>query len=351
VEASSAILAQSEEAVRQTIAQVADGTYAFEDYVDDDGITDSPIRIAVEITVRKGEMIVDLSGCSAQVAGPVNCTLNIAKSAIYYAVITGLGGEFQANSGCYAPIKIVAPEGTVVNALPPAPVVSRINVGHRVVNVILGALAQAKPGSIPAAYYGVSYFYALQTVSASAARTIYVDSIVGGWGAEPNRDGASTFSCGLHNLASIPIEMIERHHPITFTRYSMRPDSGGAGRQRGGLGMIREWRLEAAQGALSVSFDRFRYAPFGVDGGGSGATGRLSLTRDGKREELRSKMIGMRLHKGDVVTIETSGGGGFGPPAERSRTAIAADIRAGYVTDDSAKRDYGYAPDLPRHGS
>ncbi len=336
------ILAQSENAVREAIAQLPEGTYSFEDYVDDDGITESPIRVAVSIKVDGSRMVVDLSGCGPQVPGPVNCTLNIAKSAIYYAVMAGLGGEFQANAGCYRPIEIVTTEGSIVDARPPAPVVSRINVGHRLVNTILGALAGARPESIPAAYYGVSYFYALQTFNDRGETSIYVDSIVGGWGGEPARDGASSFSCGLHNLASIPIEAIEARDPITFTRYGLRPNSGGAGRYRGGLGMIREWRLEADAGSLLASFDRFKFAPYGLHGGKAGARGRLCLTRDGRVEELRSKVVGIQLRKGDVVTIETSGGGGFGSPQDRPRSAVLADVTAGYLTLEQAHLDYGY---------
>ena len=259
--------------------------------------------------------------------------------AVYYAVIAGLGGEFQANSGCYSPIEVIAPEGTVVNAQPPAPVVNRIAVGHRVVNVILGALSQARPDHIPAAYYGVSYLYALQAAEGDQKGSVYLDSIVGGWGAEPSRDGASSFSCGLHNIASIPIEMIEDRHPITFTRYALRPDSGGAGKYRGGLGMIREWRLESDEGVFAANFDRFRHPPFGLDGGAPGAVGRLTLSRNGETQALGSKVGGVTLRRGDVITVETSGGGGFGAPSERDPAAVEADVETGYVTVASAVSD------------
>lgn len=340
-QASAQILEQSEAAVRRTIESVPDGEYAFEDYVDDDGISPDPIRIAVRLSVSGDRAIVDFTGTSSQAAGPINCTLNVAKCSVYYAVIAGLGGEFQANSGCYSPIEVIAPEGTVVNAQPPAPVVNRIAVGHRVVNVILGALSQARPDHIPAAYYGVSYLYALQANDGDQKGSVYLDSIVGGWGAEPSRDGASSFSCGLHNIASIPIEMIEDRHPIMFTRYALRPDSGGAGKYRGGLGMIREWRLESEEGVFAANFDRFRYPPFGLDGGGSGAVGRLTLSRDGETRALGSKVGGVTLRRGDVITVETSGGGGFGAPSERDPTAIEADVETGYVTVASAASDYG----------
>ena len=340
-QASAQILDQSETAVRRTIESVPDGDYAFEDYVDDDGISTDPIRIAVRLLVSGDRVIVDFTGTSPQAAGPINCTLNVAKCAVYYAVIAGLGGEFQANSGCYSPIEVIAPEGTVVNAQPPAPVVNRIAVGHRVVNVILGALSQARPDHIPAAYYGVSYLYALQAADGERKGSVYLDSIVGGWGAEPSRDGASSFSCGLHNIASIPIEMIEDRHPIVFTRYALRPDSGGTGKYRGGLGMVREWRLESDTGVFAANFDRFRHPPFGLEGGGPGAVGRLTLSREGESQALKSKVGGIALRRGDVITVETSGGGGFGDPMERDPAAVKTDVETGYVTVAAAASDYG----------
>jgi len=340
-QAAAQILDQSESAVRRTIESVPDGEYAFEDYVDDDGISTDPIRIAVRLMVSGDRVIVDFTGTSPQAAGPINCTLNVAKCAVYYAVIAGLGGEFQANSGCYSPIEVIAPEGTVVNAQPPAPVVNRIAVGHRVVNVIVGALSQARPDHIPAAYYGVSYLYALQASDGKKKGSVYLDSIVGGWGAEPSRDGASSFSCGLHNIASIPIEMIEDRHPIVFTRYALRQDSGGAGKYRGGLGMVREWRLESDEGVFAANFDRFRHAPFGLEGGGPGAVGRLTLSREGETRALKSKVGGIALRRGDVITVETSGGGGFGYPSERDPAAVQTDVETGYVTVAAAASDYG----------
>jgi len=329
---SSQILDQSEAAIRRTIESVPDGEYVFEDFVDDDGINDEPIRIAVRLTVSGDRVLVDFGGTSPQVAGPVNCTLNVAKCAVYYAVIAGLGGEFQANSGCYAPIEVVAPYGSVVNAKSPASVVNRIAVGHRIVNVILGALSHARPDHIPAAYFGVSYLYTLQASEGADKGPVYLDSIVGGWGAEPNRDGASSFSCGLHNLASIPIEMVEDRHPVVFTRYALRPNSGGAGKYRGGLGMIREWRLESDSGVFAANFDRFHHPPFGLQGGEPGAVGRLTLTRDGQIQALGSKVSGVALRRGDVITVETSGGGGFGNPDERNADAIQMDLDTGSVS-------------------
>ena len=159
-----------------------------------------------------------------------------------------------------------------------------------------------------------------------------VEIEVGGCGAHPDGDGASAHSFGMHNNASIPIEMIESDVPVTFMSYGLVPDSGGAGRHRGGLGLTRSWRIDAETATFTAQMDRFRFAPFGLLGGGPGAVGTLVLRRDGSEQPLHSKVSNMRFAKGDVITLVTSGGGGLGPAGERSVDAVAADVRAGYVT-------------------
>lgn len=335
------ILAQSEQAMRAAIAAMPDGDYVFEDVVDDDGITDEPLTIKVTLTIAGDRARVDFTGSSKQAAGSVNCTLNMSKSAAYFALMSGAGGDFAANSGCYAPIEVVAPVGTVVNCRSPAPVVNRMLTGHRVVNVVTGALAQAVPDRIPAAYYGVSYVYSLGTEKADGSPDVYLEIEVGGWGAHPEEDGASAFSAGFHNLANSPVEMVESMHPVTFLGYGLTPDSGGGGEMRGGLGLHREWRLDAERGTFSTSFDRFRTPPFGLAGGRPGAPGRLVLRHNGQRRDMPSKNSGLALRKGDVVRLETSGGGGFGEPETRDRDAVARDLRDGYISEAAAKDIYG----------
>jgi N-methylhydantoinase B len=333
------MLEQAEAAMRKRIAALQPGRFAFEDFLDDDGIGQTPVRVAVDCTIGTDGLAFDFSRSAAQVPVPINCTRNVLVSAVNYAVIAALGEGITVNSGCYAPVKVVAPLGTVVNARAPAPVVNRMTIAHRIVNAVMGALAQALPQRIPAAYYGVSYVCMLESVQADGTRRIYFDSEVGGWGAEPGRDGANAFSCGLHNIAAVPIEMLESAHPLVFTTYALRPDSAGAGRWRGGTGLVREWRLEAPEGRFAATFDRFTIAPYGLQGGGPGATGRLLLTRnDGTMIELRSKLSDLALQAGDTIRIETSGGGGYGPPEARDPAAIAADLAHGYTTGTNPGR-------------
>jgi N-methylhydantoinase B len=330
--AMAAVLDQSEVAMRSAISAIPDGTYTFEDFVDDDGQEAIGIKIRASVTIEGDKALIDLSGSSPQVPGPVNCTVNMAKSGVYCALLMAAGGGVMANTGAYRPIEIIAQEGTVVSARSPAPVANRMATGHRIVTTVLGALAIANPEAIPAAYYGVSYVAALSAPDASGERRVYFEIEVGGWGGHPESDGANGFSAGFHNLANSPLEMCEALFPVVFTRYGLIPDSGGDGEYRGGLGLAREWRLEADWGVLSGNFDRFRFPPYGLNGGKPGAPGRFMLTRDGNTKQLPSKISGVQLKRGDKVRLDTSGGGGWGDPARRDPEARLADQRAGYVS-------------------
>lgn len=329
------IQAQSEAAMRAAIAAIPDGTYEFEDFVDDDGIErDRPLRIRVALTVHGDSLTVDLAGSSPQAVGPVNCTLNMTRSAVICGVMMALGAEVPANAGCYRPVTVKAPEGLVVNARSPAPVANRMATGHRIVTTVLGAFAAAMPGKVPAAYYGVSYAYALNCFLADGRRQVYFDLECGGWGAHPEEDGASGFSCGFHNIANAPVEMLENTLPVTFMEYGLVPDTGGRGRTRGGLGLARAFRLDAPAGAFAANLERFKFAPYGLAGGEAGRPGRLTITRAGagKPEELPSKLSGLAVARGDVIRLQTAGGGGYGDPGERPRSAVERDLREGYTT-------------------
>ncbi|UPG74550.1 hydantoinase B/oxoprolinase family protein (plasmid) [Roseomonas gilardii subsp. gilardii] len=325
------ILDGSERAMRAMIGRIPDGHYEFEDFLDDDGITDAPIRIHAAITVRGEELTVDLSGCGPQALGPVNATLASANSAVSYAVMAVADAPIPANAGCYRPITVIAPEGTIVSARHPAPVANRIAATHRLATTLLGALHQAVPERVPAAYYGVSYVCSFQTVQESGERGVLVEIEVGGSGAHPEGDGLSAFTFGMHNNSNIPAEMIESELPLTIMRYGLLPGSGGAGRYRGGLGLVREWRIDAREAVFTANAERFRFRPYGLAGGEPGSAGRLVLMRDGEVRSLGSKVNNLRLRQGDVIRLETSGGGGFGPPEKRAPEAQERDRVLGYV--------------------
>jgi N-methylhydantoinase B len=325
---------QSELSMRAAVAEILDGVYEFEDFVDDDGIEmGKPLRIHVVLTISGEELHFDLSGSSAQAKGPVNCTYNMTDSAVVCGVLMSLARDIPANAGCYRPIRITAPEGLCVNARSPAPVANRMAVGHRVVNAVMGAFAQATPDKVSAAYYGVSYVYALNCIEEDGSREVYFDVEAGGWGGHPDEDGANGFSCGFHNLANAPVEMLENAHPITFTTYGLEPGSGGAGKHRGGLGLTRAFRVDSAAGTFSASLDRFTHPPYGLSGGEAGAGGRLTLQRagSGQVEQLSSKVSGVEVEQGDILSLTTSGGGGWGHAADRDPAAVRDDAENGYT--------------------
>jgi N-methylhydantoinase B/oxoprolinase/acetone carboxylase alpha subunit len=337
IEAGRRILDMSEAAMRAAILRMPDGVYAFEDVLDDDGIEiGRPIRLHVRLTVAGDEIAVDLSGCSPQVTGPTNATLASSNSAVMFAVMAAsvAPGDppLAANAGCYRPVRTIAPEGLVVNARFPAPVVHRIAVTHRLLNAMFGALHQVVPDRIPAAYYGNSYVCTFQTVAETTGRReVLVEIEIGGSGAHPAKDGVNALSSGMHNNSNIPIEMIESGMPLTVTRYALRPGSGGAGARRGGLGLVREWRVDSDRCLFTANMDRFVHAPYGLAGGGPAEVGRLTLVRDGQETPLAPKSDNVPLVRGDRVRLETSGGGGFGEPSARDPAAVARDCALGYV--------------------
>lgn len=331
--AMAAILDQSEQAMKKVIADLPDGTFVFKDLVDDDGQQAIHLDVAASVEISGDKCKVDLSESANQAPGPVNCTLNMSKSAAYCALLSMGDGAVMANSGAYRPIEVVCRAGSIANCNSPAPVANRMATGHRIVTTVLGALATAAPERVPAAYYGVSYVLTLQAPDPLVPdeSRVYFEVEVGGWGGHPEGDGANGFSCGFHNLANSPLEMCEVLFPMTFTEYGFISGSGGEGLHRGGLGLAREWRLNSDWGRVSGSFERFRHGPYGLAGGAPGAPGRfLHKTKDAT-VELPSKISGVQLVAGDRIRLETSGGGGWGDPERRSPQARANDKKAGYV--------------------
>lgn len=333
LEAGARILDQSEAGMRAALAAMPDGTYEFTDVLDDDGVDIGKIiELKVKLTIKGDEAVADLSGCSPQSQGPVNATLASSNAAVMYALMSASGGGFAMNAGCYRPITVIAPEGLVVNAKAPAPVAHRVAVSHRLLNAMFGALHQAIPDRIPAAYYGNSYVCTFQTIKADAKRDVLVEIEIGGSGAAPHKDGVNAYASGMHNNSNIPIEMIESQMPLTITRYELQPDSGGAGRYRGGLGLLREWRVDSPRCLFTANMDRFLSAPYGLAGGAPAAPGTLTLIRDGKETPIPPKSDNRPLVAGDIVRLVTSGGGGFGPPSARPAEDQARDKAMGYVT-------------------
>lgn len=332
----------SETRMRAKLRELPAGEYHGTYYVDDDGVNDERIKVQVKLTIGDGSIHVDFTGTDKQRRAPTNATISSCESATYFALLSILDSTIPANYGLYKPISITAPEGTVVNAQPPAPVVGRNSITHTIVNAIMMALSEVVPNRVTAGYYGMSNVHILSgDGTGDQPSWILFDIEVGGGGARRTKDGIDCYSQGIHNLANTPIEMIEMMYPLRFTHYEFLPDTGGAGKFRGGLGVRRDIEFLDKSGTLETQFDKFKVQPFGLFGGRPGATGKLYVNPDGKEPKpLKSKTVNYPLRRGDIFSMWTQGGGGYGSPKERRREAIERDLREGKITPEHAAAEY-----------
>ena len=309
------LLEYSDAMMRSALRGIPDGTYRGVDYLDDDGISAKPIRIAVTIRVRGERAEVDFSGSDPECAGSVNAVAAIAESAVFYVFRCLLNEQVPATSGLMRPIRVIAPEGTIVNARPPRAVAGgNVETAQRIVDTLLRALARAVPDRIPAASSGTMNNFTFGGADTRRARGgvpfAYYETIAGGMGARPGRDGISGVHTHMTNSLNTPTEVFEITYPVRVRRYGLRRGSGGKGKYRGGDGIVREVELlvDAQVGLLS---DRRAIAPYGLAGGGDGAKGKNELISRGRRKRLASK-CGFYTKAGDIVRIESPGGGGWG---------------------------------------
>lgn len=310
------LYAYAERMVRARLAMIPDGDYVAEEYLDDDGITDAPVPIRVRISIRGDSALVDFTGSAPQTRGNVNAVYAITLSAVYYVFRAITGGDIPANAGVLAPITVTAPEGTVVNAVFPAPVAAgNVETSQRLVDVLLKALAPALPEIIPAASSGTMNNLTLGGIDPrTGAPFAYYETIAGGMGASPQSDGDSGVHTHMTNSLNTPIEALEYALPVRVRRYSLRPGSGGRGRHRGGDGIIREIEF-LTDAEVAILSERRRFAPYGLHGGEPGRPGENILVSDGVEYRLPGK-VNLRVRKGDVISIRTPGGGGWGPPGD-----------------------------------
>ena len=266
-----ALLDYAERMARAEIATWPQGTYRFTDHVDNDGLSDDPVPLTVAVTVRNnGTLRVDWEGTSKQVRAAINSTLSFTKSNTFLSVRCALLGDIPNNAGVFRCIEVVAPEGSVLNPIAPAAVAARALTGYRVMDTMFGALAQIVPHVIPAAGEGGNTVVCLGGRHPDNRPFIIVDMISGCWGGRPDQDGIEAITNPSQNLSNTPVEVLERQHPVRIESYALVPDSGGAGRYRGGLGLCRSYRLLADEAILQLRADRLRFAPYGLNGGEPG---------------------------------------------------------------------------------
>ncbi len=348
------VMDYSDRLMRAALEDLPDGEGAFEDFCDGDGIADdadgNDERFRIRLSVRKARdrLIIDFAGTDPQVKGPMNAPLSVTASGVYCGLKTAIDPNnlIPPNSGCWRSIEIRAPKGSVVNADFPAPVVyANHEMSHRVADMIMGALAPFMPEQVMACSQGTSAILTLGGVDPRTGRRyVSYETVKGGYGARPNKDGINVIASGISNTMNTPIEVLEMAFPVRVERYEIEPDSGGAGRYRGGCGARRVWRmLEGADATGALCMERMTSPPFGVMGGKPGAAAVVTLTTpDGATRHLPSKGA-FAAPAGSLVDMRTPGSGGFGPPAERDRGAIGRDLLDGYVTPEGAQRDYSVA--------
>lgn len=332
----------SERLMRQEIARIPDGVYSFEDFLDDDGQVDQPLRIAATITVAGDGLSVDFSGSAPQVKGGINMTPSFRDSYTQLAIRCYLDPDIPQNHGCFAPIRITAPAGTIVNPHRTAAVAGRSPMISRVVDVVMGCLAQALPERAVAGYGGCNAQPVISGLHPETNRFfIFLDSNWGGLGGRASEDGQTCLSFP-QNVGNHPIEILESRYPVRILSYAIRQDSAGAGEFRGGLGSRKDYLL-LADADLQVPGDRVKLPPFGLFGGQPALTTRYVRIRNGVETDLRTKHS-YELKAGDVLSVQTSGGGGLGDPRKRPASRVVEDLRRGYISAGHAAQAYGASP-------
>ena len=333
-----AVIDYSGERIRAEIAAIPDGTYEARDVLEGDGVTDDDVPIVARVTVDGSEVRVDFAGTADQVAGNMNAPLSVATSAVYFVVRAVTDPEIQPNQGCYDPITVTAPEGSLLNPTPPAAVVGgNVETSQRVTDVVLAAFAEALPDTVPAQGQGTMNNTIIGSQRGDGDREgfTYYETVGGGDGAGPETDGMDGVQVGMTNTLNTPIEALEAAYPLTVERYALRSGSGGDGRHRGGLGIERAVTVQT-DAVVSLLTERRRHAPQGAAGGQPGATGENLI--DGDPVPAKTTVA---VEAGTTVTVRTPGGGGYGDPDERPVSDRERDRRDGKAGVDSPTDDSG----------
>jgi N-methylhydantoinase B len=337
-----ALSARAETLMRENITALPDGTYSYDDFLDNDGVTDTPLRIALDLTITGDRMRLDFSRSAPACDGP----LNIARSttvACCYVALKHLFTDVPANAGCLAPIEFIILDTTLLGVSAPRPVGGYTETILRVIDVIFGAFAKVAPERANGSPFATINALSLAGWRAHGRRGVMFCFFGGGLGGNPDSDGLNHGNNPISTATIPPVEILESLYPIMFTQWALRPDSGGAGWHRGGLGAIYEIEALAEDGAeVFLLGERGKYPPFGVNGGKQAALNRFVYETDHGEATppLVSKITDVKIRRGQKVRLETPGGGGFGDPATREPERVARDVRLGYISREAAIRDY-----------
>lgn len=328
------------------IEELPDGTYSAEDWLDNDGIVDEPLRIAIDLTIAGGRMTLDFSRTADACAGPVNISRSTCIAACYVA-LKHLFQDVPANAGVLDPITFNIPETSLLSGSRPRPVGGYTETILRVIDIIFVAFADVAPERSNGCAYGTINALSMAGHRQNGSRWVMFSFFGGGHGGHPEGDGLNHGNAPISTATIPPVEILEAAYPVRFTQWALRPDSGGPGAHRGGCGAVYEIELLEESADAFLFGERGKYAPPGVAGGEPGGLNIFEYPAEGgtANPPMASKMVGIRLKRGERVRLETPGGGGYGNPADRDRNAIARDVRLGYVSPEAAREIYGFAAD------
>lgn len=343
VDAMDSLLDYGERMTRGELAKLPPGIYEAEDLVEGDGLGNGPFRVRVKVTITPDEMVADFTGSSAPAAGPINCS--------YTGLVTGVRCVFKAvtnpdlpaNGGCFRPLKVVCPPGTLISAKAPAPVSLYYEPLIAAMDVMWKALAPIVPDRLPAGHQrAVNATFVAGQHPDSGELFVMGEPLVGGWGASQAGDGdGGQFCCANGETYNIPVELFESRYGLKVEQYAFHNDDGGAGEHRGGRGVILDYRVTADEVFLTYATSRSREPPWGLAGGHTGSLNGATIHRNDGTIESYDMCTRVRVRKGELIRLKTATGGGYGNPQARNRARVARDIKNGYITAAQALRDYG----------
>ncbi len=324
------------------ISDLADGTYSAEDWLDNDGIIDEPLKIGLDIVIAGDRMTLDFSRTSSACAGPVNISRSTCIASCYVA-LKHIFRDVPANAGVLEPIDFVIPDDSLLSVMRPKPVGGYTETILRVIDVMFQVISELAPDMTNGCAYGTINALSMAGYRKNGARWVMFSFFGGGHGGHPNGDGLNHGNAPISTATIPPLEILEAAYPVRFTQWALRPDSGGPGRNRGGLGAIYEIELLEEKADAFLFGERGKYAPAGVIGGDAGALNEFYFpdeNGDDASPPMVSKMVGIHLDQGQRVRLKTPGGGGYGDALERDPKQVAEDVRLGYVTAEAAANDY-----------
>jgi N-methylhydantoinase B len=343
------LIEYSERLVRAELLKLPRGTFQAEDKLDDDGITKEPVHLRARIIIEGGNVTFDFSGTDAQRPAPMNCNLTQTFTACVYVLKCLIDPDIPLNEGFYRPIRIIAPEGSAVNATHPTAIVGGWEVSMRLCELLFEALSQALPGRVPAGTKGTVCQVGFGGKDPrSGDYYCFYETIAGGYGGRIGSDGPDAVQTHFQNTQNAPVEETEMNYPVRIPRYSLIPDSDGPGRTRGGLGLCREYLFVNHDVVFTILADRAKFPAHGLFGGRSGRCARYLLISNGKTTEILSKGT-IDVKAGDLVRVESPGGGGYGPPTERDPELVVRDVCEGKISTMRARECYGVSDGAVPH--